>query len=94
MGNACSVPVEPHILEVDNLCQCVIFKETEYCTQRELADICPRGFVYLPQDKTGYSPDSCLCPVNLRETAKLNGYRTNFVSDPFNVIFFKDQEGE
>ena len=72
------------------MCQCVLYKGEEYCTQEELKSICPKGLVYMNNNfEFEYEPQMCLCPVDFEKTADMNGYRykIDFNIDAFNAIF-------
>ena len=71
------------------MCQCVLYKGEEYCTQEELKSICPEGLVVYMDNDFEYEPQMCLCPVNFEKTADMNGYRykIDFNIDAFNAIF-------
>jgi hypothetical protein len=45
-------------------------------------------------DNWGYEPDSCLCPVDFKRTAEINGYICSFKDpsgeyDPFDNHFYE-----
>jgi len=76
------------------MCRCVVYKKTFYCSQRQLAEICPNGFVFkdVVIHQYQFKQDPCLCSVDMLKTAEINGYVAD-ESDKFNVVF-RDKKPE
>ena len=62
------------------MCQGVYVGEKEVLSQGELVAYCPKGLVFIDEDDF-FEEKICLCPVDLKKTAELNGFIYKYDND-------------